>query len=250
MKQVIFVLIALLIMPLGACTPIGVVGAGAAATGVAASSEGGLRGALSDAAIQASINDLWFRYDVDTFRKLDLTVTQGRVLVTGVVQNPEDRVEAVRLAWQPVGVKQVINEVQVTQSEGVVGFAKDTWITTRLRAAITLDQDVQSINYSIDTVQGNIYLMGVAQDQAELNRVVEIARSLPNVKRVVSYVKLAGEDINAQEVSAGNTAVQWSNEPAEAQPSNASSNASSEPVTLQPSRSNSNDDIESYQLPY
>lgn len=184
----------LLIAPflLGGCSVAGVATGAGASVGVAASQEGGLSRAWSDAKIQAKINDLWFRYNVDVFRKLDLTVNQGRVLITGIVQSPEHRVEAVRLAWQPEGVKQVINEIRVADSEGIVGYARDTWISTRLRAAITFERYVSSINYNIDTVQGSVYLMGVAQNQAELNRVIEIARTIPDVKEVVSYVKLAG----------------------------------------------------------
>ncbi len=170
------------------------VGAGATA-GIAAAQEGGVKRAWSDAQIQAEINKLWFEYDVDTFTKLDLTVNQGRVLIIGVVQKPETRVEAVRLAWQPPGVKQVINEIRVAKGEGVTGFARDTWITSRLRAAITFNRDIQSINYSIDTVQGTVYLMGSAQNQQELNRVIEIARTIPDVKQVVSYVKLLGRPV-------------------------------------------------------
>ena len=170
------------------------VGAGAT-VGVAAAQEGGLKRAWTDAEIQGEINKLWFEYDVDTFAKLDLTVNQGRVLITGVVQNPEARVEAVRLAWQPKGVKQVINEIRVAKSGGITGFARDTWITTRLRSAITFNRDIQSINYSIDTVQGTVYLMGTAQNQQELNRVIETARTIPDVKQVVSYVKLIGRPV-------------------------------------------------------
>ena len=64
----------------------------------------------------------------------------------------------------------------------------------------TLDRDIQSLNYSIDTVQNVIYLMGVAQDQEELNQVIEHGRTIPNVQRIVSYVKLAGEPLeNSQD---------------------------------------------------
>lgn len=178
---------------LSACSALGVATGVGATAGVSAAQEGGLSRAYSDAKIQAMINDLWFRHDVEMFRKLDMTINQGRVLLTGVVQNPEHRVEAVRLAWQPPGVQQVINEIQVADSDGIIGFARDSWITTRLRTAITFDRDVQSINYNIDTVQGTVYLIGVAQSQAELNRVVETARTIADVRQVVSYVKLAGE---------------------------------------------------------
>lgn len=182
---------------IAACTPVGVVAGGGAALGIASAQEGGIRGAADDIRIKALISDKWFQYDVKTFAKLNLTVDQGRVLITGVVQNPDDRVEAVRLAWQVDGVVQVINEVRVADSEGLPGYVRDQWISTRLRTAMMFDGKVQSINYSIDTVQGNIYLMGAANDQAELDRVIEIARTIPNVKQVVSYVKLRGQNIPA-----------------------------------------------------
>lgn len=186
----VFCLASLLLLP--SCSPLGLATGVGATVGVAAAQEGGVSAAVDDARIQIEINDLWFRYDVETFRKLDLTVNEGRVLITGVVQDPEARVEAVRLAWQPKGVKQVINEVQIAESEGLVGFAKDTWITTRIRTALTFDRNVNSINYSIDTVRGTVYLMGFAQNRMELNRVVEIARTVSGVNGVVSYVKFVG----------------------------------------------------------
>jgi osmotically-inducible protein OsmY len=187
-------LVSVLFLP--SCTGL-LVGAGATA-GIAAAQEGGLSSAASDARIQLAINELWFSYDVETFRKLDLTINQGRVLITGVVQDPEDRVEAVRLAWQPRGVQQVINEIQVSESEGILGFAKDTWISTRLRTALTFDRQVLSINYNIDTVQGTVYLMGFAQNREELNRVIETARTISGVNGVVSYVKFVGGDGDVQ----------------------------------------------------
>ncbi len=186
------------------CTVTGLAVGAAASTGIAAAQEGGISGAVSDTVIKAKINDAWLNYDVSTFGKLSTTVEQGRVLITGVVQDPNHRVEAVRLAWQVKGVKQVINEIRVADSEGFTGFVRDKWITSRLRTAITIDRVVQSINYSIDTVQGVVYLMGYAQSQAELNRVIETARTISNVKQVVSYVKFAGEDIKPDPLAAEN----------------------------------------------
>lgn len=184
-----------------ACTPLGMATGAAAGVGTAASKEGGIGGAFTDAGIKAKINDAWLKYDIDTFSKLSTTVNQGRVLLTGVVQNPEDRVEAVRLVWQVGGVKQVMNEIRVADSEGAPGFVRDTWITTRLRTALTFEKNVQSLNYSIDTVQGVVYLMGVAMNQQELDKVTQIARTIPNVKQVVSYVKMVGEPVAATGVT-------------------------------------------------
>ncbi len=188
------------LLALGACTPLGVATGAAATVGTAASKEGGLRSAVTDASIKGSINESWFQYNIETFSKLSTRVNQGRVLLTGVVQDPQDRVEAVRLVWQVQGVKQVINEIRVADSEGLPGYVRDGWITTRLRTAMTFDAEIQSLNYSIDTVQGVVYLMGVAMSQRELDRVTQMARTIPNVKQVVSYVKQIGEPITPSSV--------------------------------------------------
>lgn len=189
------------LMLASACTPLGMATGAAAGVGTAASKEGGIGGAFTDAGIKAKINDAWLQYDISTFSKLSTTVNQGRVLLTGVVQDPEDRVEAVRLVWQVPGVRQVMNEIRVSDSEGAPGFVRDTWITTRLRTALTFEKNVQSLNYSIDTVQGVVYLMGVAMNQPELDKVTQIARTIPNVKQVVNYVKMVGEPIAQQGVT-------------------------------------------------
>lgn len=190
-------------MILSSCSPVGVAAGAGAALGIGAAREGGLTGTARDLKIKALISDKWFKYDLETFAKLNLTVNQGRVLVTGVVQNPDDRVEAIRLAWQVEGVNQVINEIRVAKGEGLPGYVRDQWITTRLRTQMTFDREIQSINYSIDTVAGTVYLMGVAQDQAELNKVIDIARTLPYVQQVVSYVKMAGEPLPPASRSGG-----------------------------------------------
>lgn len=192
--RTIYFLSAVFLLALPGCAPLGVASGAGAVAGMSAAQQGGIKRALSDAKIQAEINDLWFKYDLEAFAKLDMTVNQGRVLVTGVVQNPEHRVEAIRLAWQPEGVSQVINEVKVAESTGIVGYGRDAWISTRLRASITFDKHVQSVNYNIDTVQGTVYLMGYAQNRDELNRVISIARTIPDVRQVVSYVKVGVSD--------------------------------------------------------
>src|SRR5690606_31016580 len=105
-------------LTLAACTPLGIaVGAGATA-GVAAQQEGGLNAAASDAGIRAQINQLWFEKDIEMMRRVGLSVSNGRVLLTGVVPKPEDRVEAVRLVWQVQGVREDINEIRADGEEG------------------------------------------------------------------------------------------------------------------------------------
>lgn len=178
----------LMALSLSGCAPL-IVG-GVATTAVAASEERGLGGALSDKEIQIAVNDLWLRHSLDMLQRLSLTVNHGRVLITGRAANPAMRHDAVRLAWQARGVKEVINEITLDSNNGIVDSARDTWISTQLRGKLLFDRDIASVNYTVDTVNGVVYLMGVARSQIELDKVTHHARSLPYVQRVVSYVRL------------------------------------------------------------
>ncbi|TAN49310.1 MAG: BON domain-containing protein [Rhodospirillales bacterium] len=181
--------LALLLAALAAaCTPVGAaVGAGST-VGLAASEERGVSGVVDDAKIQLEINKLWLEQDFEMYRKLGLGVTEGRVLLTGEVAKPEHRVEAVRLAWQAPGVREVINEVKVGDSAGIKDWKNDLWIATELRSRLLFDKLIRNINYTVDVVNGEVFLLGIAQNQAELGRVIDHARDVPRVKRVVSYV--------------------------------------------------------------
>ena len=164
-----------------------VIGAGAT-VGTAAMEERGIAGVTDDAALRIRLNGLFSGKDERLWRKVGLQVYMGRVLLTGAVETEDMRAEAVRLAWSAEGVKEVINEMQIAQSGGATGFARDTWITTLLTSALLFDKDVSSINYSVESVGGIVYLIGLAQDRAELNRVMNHARGMSYVKKVVNYV--------------------------------------------------------------
>ncbi|MDF2765102.1 MAG: putative periplasmic or secreted lipoprotein [Rhodospirillales bacterium] len=184
---------ALAALALSACSATGMaVGAGAA-TAVAASEERGIGGAISDTAIETQVNALLLQHDFETFRKVAVKSYEGRVLLTGQVQTPQMRLDAVRLAWQAGGVKEIINEIEVTDKGGAEAYARDVWISTQLRTKLLLDKEIKSINYSVETVGATVYLMGFARSPDELARVEAHARNLAYVRRVVSYVRIASE---------------------------------------------------------
>lgn len=166
-----------------------VIGAGAIATS-AAVQERGLKGGIDDTVIRARINSEWLGHDADMYRLVSLSIVEGRVLLTGSVRLPKMRIDAVRLTWKVAGVREVINEIKVTDEGGIVSYARDSWISAQLKSKMLFDKKILSINYSIETVNGAVYLMGIAQNQQELNRVTNHARTLRYVKRVVSYVRL------------------------------------------------------------
>ncbi len=186
----IFLLAGLMAAALGLSGCAGVV-AGAGAQGlVAAAQERKLLDAVDDKTIQLRINARFLNYDPDLFRRVETEIVEGRVLLTGNVPRPDDRVQAARLTWRVAGVREVLNEIAVNDRGGIIDYFKDSWITTRLRAKMVTDAEIVEINYSVETVNGVVYLIGIAQDEAELKRVTGHARTLSGVRRVISHVRM------------------------------------------------------------
>ena len=110
--------------------------------------------------------------------------------MSGTVADPQIRVDAVRLVWQVEGVKEVINEIEIKDDSSLSDWFTDVKIGTELRNKLRFDEAVSSTNYSIEVVNKSVYLIGVAQDQAELDRVMAHAKDVQYVRRVVNYVRL------------------------------------------------------------
>lgn len=175
-------------LPLAGCGPLVLGGAAVGAT--VAAQDRPVRAAIDDSVIQGNIGKKLFEFDVDVFQQVDLEVVEGKVLLTGLVPEPQNRLDAARLAWQVDGVVEVINEIEVKDTSTLADAARDSWISAKLRSAITFDRNIRSINYTIDTVNKTVYLMGIAQSQEELDRVVGYARQIDYVRRVVPYVRI------------------------------------------------------------
>ncbi len=177
------------------------IGAGAEVA-TAASEERGLGQAVDDNAIAIAVQAQLLNAGADMLTQVDVSVQEGRVLLTGRVEKPAMRIDAVRRTWEVGGVKEVIDRIEVAEPVGFGGYVDDLWLAEKLRAILLVDDHVRSINYSIDCVAGTIYLMGIAQSQEELQRVIDHARDVPYVRGVVSYVRLKN-DPSRQAVPAG-----------------------------------------------
>lgn len=173
---------------LSGCVPL-VAGAGGAAM-VGAAQERGLEQAVDDNEIAFEINRKLLAKDSSLYRGVSTQVRKGRVLLTGTVPKAEDRIAVTRIVWSIGGVKEVINELNVGENGSFAQSMSDTSISTKLRTRLLGDKNVSSINYSIETVRGTVYLMGTALSQAELDRVVAHARDISGVRNVVSYVEV------------------------------------------------------------
>jgi osmotically-inducible protein OsmY len=179
-------------LALGGCAGVLVVGGlgAAAGGGYAAAQERGVNGAVDDFTVKTEIERAFLKTNPLIQQGITTTVYNGRVLLTGRVDRPEMKAEAKRVASAIVGVRALYDEVEVSPAEGAWDGAKDAWITARVRSEMVIDPDIRSGNYTIDTENGSVYLLGSARSQGELDRATRVARYVPGVRRVVSYVEI------------------------------------------------------------
>ena len=172
---------------ISSCTTL--VGAGAT-VGVAAVQERGLKGRAKDLQIEALILEKFIKAGIKLTATIGVEVYEGRVLLTGASKNTKITDQAVRLAWKVNNVKDVINEIQVGRNSTISNIAQDSWITAQIKSNMTFDQNVYSINYTIETVNGIVYLIGIAQNKAEHERVKQHAEKIKFVQSVISHVRI------------------------------------------------------------
>jgi osmotically-inducible protein OsmY len=174
---------------LSGCTG-AVVGVGTAAV-AASTTEKGFSTSVSDGVIFAKLKDRFIQVDHSLLTSIDVTVNDGAVLFTGKVKTPEDKIKATKLAWEIKGVREVVNELQVLDNSSIKDLAKDLAATATLRGKMIADKDISSLNFSIDVVNGIVYLSGVASTPEEMNKVISHAKTLRFAQQVVSYIILA-----------------------------------------------------------
>ncbi len=166
------------------------IGIGTAAV-AASSTEKGLSTSVSDSVIQAKLSDSFIQTSQSLFLNVETAVNNGSVLLTGKLKTQEEKITATRLSWEIKGVREVINEIQLSGTSSLKSSAKDLAASAQLRAALIRDPEISSLNFSIDVVNGIVYLSGVAENEQERERVVAHAQELRFAKQVVSYIILA-----------------------------------------------------------
>jgi osmotically-inducible protein OsmY len=178
---------------LSSCSPVGLaVGAGASLM-TASQTEKGLKVSAKDLRIKTEINHNLFQKDHELFGAVKVSVDNGKVLITGSVPSPQDRIEISKLSWKVGNVREVINEVQVTNKASFTNRAKDLLINKSLQTQLLLDQSINFINFSVDTVNGVVYIFGIARDQTEINRIIKHARNINYVENIINYMSVGNQ---------------------------------------------------------
>ena len=170
--------------------PLAIVGglAGAGGVGYAANQERGTGGTANDVWTSSKVKAGLFDAN-PALGSIGVTVYEGRTLLTGTAATPQLKAEAGDVAHRTPGVRAVYNEIEVAPPETMWRSTQDAWISSEVKTKLVFS-DVRSVNYSIDTVDGSVYLIGSATSQTELDHATGAARTVPGVKRVVSYVEV------------------------------------------------------------
>jgi osmotically-inducible protein OsmY len=126
-----------------------------------------------------------------------IKVLDGRIFLTGKVDNPEEKLQLTKLAWETKGVRSVRNDIKLKEDFNFKQSAKDLLITSQLRAALMFDKEIKATNYQIDTYKKKIFIYGISLTSEERNKVINEAKEIMDVKDVVASILLV-EDLRIQ----------------------------------------------------
>ena len=150
---------------------------------------------VDDAIIKTVIKNAYFDQNEILFFDIDVEVSQARVLLTGTVENIDLKIEATRIAWGVNGVQTVINEIQISNSDNILNYADDLVISTKVKGKLILNENINSLNYSVETVNKLVYIIGIASNQDERDLVVDTAKEVFGVQEVIDYITIKNDEI-------------------------------------------------------
>ena len=150
---------------------------------------------VDDAIIKTVIKNSYFDQNEKLFFNIDVEVSQGRVLLTGTVENVDLKIEATRIAWGVKDVQTVINEIQISNSDNILNYADDLVISTKVKGKLILNENINSLNYNIETVNKLVYIIGIASNQDEKDLVIDIAKEVFGVEEVIDYISIKKNEI-------------------------------------------------------
>ncbi len=127
------------------------------------------------------------------FLSIQSNVLDGRIFLSGKVEEPEEKIKITKMAWETKGVRSVKNAITIKGQSNFKSTAKDILITSQLRTALIFNKKTKARNYTLETVNKNIYIFGIAMDQSEKAEVINEANKIYDVKEVIPSIYLASE---------------------------------------------------------
>jgi len=195
MKNKIAILSLLLII-LSGCA--GVASKGIFGTGVSVAFDPRSVGTqIDDSIMQKNLTTRILLLDKSYFLSVKSKVLDGRIFLTGKVENPEEKLKLTKLAWETQGVRSVRNDVKVKEEFNFNQSAKDILITSQLRTALIINKKIKATNYQIDTYKKKIYIYGIALEKDEKDLVIDEAKQILDVEDVIASIILV-DDLRIQ----------------------------------------------------
>jgi len=191
-----FIQVILCLVLLSSC--VGVSSSGIFGTGVSVALDPRTVGTqLDDSIMQKNLATRILVKDKKYLLSVKSKVLDGRIFLTGKVDNPEEKLLLTKLAWETKGTRSVRNDIKIKEEFNFKRSAKDILITSQLRTAIILNKNIKATNYQIDTYKKKIYIYGIALTSDEKDLVISEAKEILDVKDVIASILLV-EDLRVQ----------------------------------------------------
>ena len=152
---------------------------------------------IDDSIMQKSLSTRIILENKNYILSIKTKVLDGRIFLTGKVDDPEEKLKLTKIAWETQGVRSVRNDIKIKEQFNFKQSAKDLLITSQLRAALIFNKEIKATNYQIDTYKEKIYIYGIAMNENEKKLVLNEAEEIPDVKKIVASILLV-QDLRIQ----------------------------------------------------
>ena len=170
------------------CSPANIIATGGGSAMVIAEGDRSMGAVIDDATIKVNIAAKFISSEDNLFVDVSTTVLNGRVLMTGLVDNQEIRIDAVRRVWEVEGVQEVINEIQIGNRASLKEYANDVWINTQAKGLAAKAVGLRVVAYNFETIQGKVYIAGITSRPEQLEDLINAVKTIKGVKEIVNYV--------------------------------------------------------------
>ncbi len=186
-----FKILVLLLITLFLSGCVGVSSTGIFGTGVSVAIDPRSLGTqIDDSIMQKNLSARILLLDKNYFLSVKTKVIDGRIFITGKVEDPEEKLKLTKLAWETQGVRSVKNDLRIKENFNFKQSAKDLLITSQLRTALIFNEKIKATNYQIDTYKKKIYIYGIATTTEEKDTVIEEANEILDVENVIASILL------------------------------------------------------------
>ena len=148
---------------------------------------------IDDTIMQKSLSARLALTDKKYFLSIQSKVMDGRIFLSGKVKEPEEKIKITKIAWETKGVRSVKNAISIKGQNNFKGTAKDIIITSQLRSALIFNKKTKARNYTLETINKNIYIFGIAMDEEEKKEVINEANKIFDVKEIIPSIYLVSE---------------------------------------------------------